>query len=378
VLSVPAYHHRAQLHIYLNWHDKIPDETLWRRLEQDESGTNSQLLLYNLPIVRHISLDAYCREPAHMHTETGFTMLTAMGEITRDVIETVADRPGDSPARRLTRQQTTASTIMSFLPRDPVETMLAGQCVIFDHLLRDGAHDTLRGQQQEIKLRARPQILATGKMFLAHLDRLAQMRTRLSDRFAVQPPVAQAASPAAEGSAQGDAASSADPDPTIPPDHAEPVAPASRAVTAGAASHTTVASPPDVGSPAQVEATVDVPVAGNAAAAAPPAEPAPRAHEDPPATTAATEPAVSQAVVAQTITHSPQPAAASQNGGPISYARPNGLPDRPKPALHLELRPGVGQCDAPAALHSSLGVSALTGPGGQTSPERQRSATVRA
>src|ERR1700692_1106351 len=112
-----------------------------------------------------------------MHTETGFTMLTAMGEITRAVIETVADRPGDSPARRLAppptppagrppRQQTTASTMMSFLPRDPVETMLAGQCVIFDHLLRDGAHDTLRGQQQDIKLRARPQILVAGKSFL--------------------------------------------------------------------------------------------------------------------------------------------------------------------------------------------------------------------
>src|SRR5580693_6673351 len=111
-----------------------------------------------------------------MHPDTALTMHSAMTEIAREVIETVADRPGDSPAKRIARQQMTAWSISSFEPRDPVETMLAGHCVIFDHLLRDGACDTLRGQQQDIKVRVRPQVLATGKMFLAHLDRFERLQ----------------------------------------------------------------------------------------------------------------------------------------------------------------------------------------------------------
>jgi hypothetical protein len=154
-----------------------------------------------------------------MQNETTFTMLTAMGEIVREVIETVADRPGDSPARRTARQQATASTMMAFGPADPVETMLAGQCVIFDHLLRDGAHDTLRGQQPEIKLRARAQILATGKMFLAQFARLEQIQTRAAARLAAQTPVASSAPDA------GAAAASVPADAVRQSAHANPAEP---------------------------------------------------------------------------------------------------------------------------------------------------------
>ena len=128
-----------------------------------------------------------------MDMDQTFTFQTAMGEICKDVIEAVAERPGDSEAKRYSRHQTTVYSMMSFMPRDPLETMLAGHCVIFDNLLRDGARDTLRGQPDLIKLRARPQLLASGKMFLADLDKFEHLRTRQHDKLSVQPPAREEA-----------------------------------------------------------------------------------------------------------------------------------------------------------------------------------------
>jgi hypothetical protein len=200
-----------------------------------------------------------------MNTDTGFTFQTAMSEITREVIETVADRPGDSPARRVARHQMTAWSILSFLPRDPVETMLAGQCVIFDHLLRDGVRDTLRGQHQDIKLRTRPQHVASAKMFLANLDKFEHMQTRLAAKLAGQPVEENAtvsgAAPASVPKAPLAAAASAEEG-----RHAAQTEPAKRAP---------VAAPTEAPGEAPGEAQ-----AGGAAAGAPAVEASPRAHQD--------------------------------------------------------------------------------------------------
>jgi hypothetical protein len=65
--------------------------------------------------------------------------------------------------------------------------MLAGQCVIYDAMLRDGARDLLRGQPEEIKLRGRPVNLASGRMFLTTVHTLLRMRDRAADKVATQP-----------------------------------------------------------------------------------------------------------------------------------------------------------------------------------------------
>src|ERR1700761_7440470 len=110
-----------------------------------------------------------------MDMASTFTFEAAMSEICRGVLEAV-DRPEDSAAARLRRQQTTIYSLLSFRPRDPVEAMLAGQCVIFDHLLRRGMRDLSRGPSESARQRAKPGILAAGKTFLAHLTRLDEMR----------------------------------------------------------------------------------------------------------------------------------------------------------------------------------------------------------
>jgi hypothetical protein len=111
---------------------------------------------------------------------------TAMTEISRDLIAAVAEHPGDSPARRLERQQAVADTMMSLEPQTPIETILAGHCLVFDHLILESAHHLLNCEEEKIRLRIRPQICASARMFLAELEKFEQRNTRSMVRLAAE------------------------------------------------------------------------------------------------------------------------------------------------------------------------------------------------
>jgi hypothetical protein len=113
-------------------------------------------------------------------------------ELILGIVDTVADIPGLTKEQRFLKRQTTVSSVMAFRPRDPLQIMLAGHCVIYDAMLRDGARDLLRGQPEDISLRTRPTNLASGRMFLTTLHALV----RLQDRETVQPGVTQPAAAA--------------------------------------------------------------------------------------------------------------------------------------------------------------------------------------
>ena len=91
-----------------------------------------------------------------MLPEPNFGYQQIVTEQIRGIIDTVADKPGLTPERRAAAQQTVVCSVMAYNPRDPVETMMAGHCIIYDHMLRDGARDMLRGQAEELKIKARP------------------------------------------------------------------------------------------------------------------------------------------------------------------------------------------------------------------------------
>jgi hypothetical protein len=67
---------------------------------------------------------------------------------------------------------------MAFLPRDAMETMVAGQCVMFDCLLRDATSDLLRSEAQPVKRRIRSQVIALGRSFLKQLEQLRLLQAR--------------------------------------------------------------------------------------------------------------------------------------------------------------------------------------------------------
>ena len=143
-----------------------------------------------------------------MTQAAAFTLEQMTAEVLRGIIETVGERADDTPARKSIRHATTVFSVMAFLPRDAVELMLAGQCVIFDHVLRDGARDLLRGQEEKVKSRVRPQLVSAGNAFLKHLDRATQLQKRPIEQIAALPhaeeePVpAEKAKPATQPRAQ--------------------------------------------------------------------------------------------------------------------------------------------------------------------------------
>ncbi len=92
----------------------------------------------------------------------GFEQLIT--ELLRGIADTVADRPGETEARRFARHQTAIFSVMAFMPRDGIETMLAGQCGMLDLLLRDATRDLLRSEPGLGKFRMRSQLTALGTM----------------------------------------------------------------------------------------------------------------------------------------------------------------------------------------------------------------------
>ncbi len=130
-----------------------------------------------------------------MTPDPGFGIEQCMTELIRGIIDTVADLPGLTPDQRFIKHQTAAFSLMAFHPRDAVETMLAGHCVIYDHLLRDGAHDLVRGPAEPSQLGARPGTLATGKMFLNTLNTLIRLQKRPAETISVIPATTAAAPP---------------------------------------------------------------------------------------------------------------------------------------------------------------------------------------
>jgi hypothetical protein len=148
-------------------------------------------------------------------------------ELIRGVLDTVADNPLHSPERRASVTQTVVSSLMSYNPRDPIETMLAGQCIVYDAVMRDGARDLLRGQAELLKLKARPGILAAGKIFLETTEMIVRMQGRAADQLSFARPLRAPAAPAETPAAQIDATSEgpaesgdAKSEVPTPPDHA--------------------------------------------------------------------------------------------------------------------------------------------------------------
>lgn len=120
-------------------------------------------------------------------SEFGFEQL--IPELLRGFADAVADRSGETEAQRFARYQTAIFSVMAFHPRDAAESMLAGQCVMFDHLLRDATHDLLRNETGPGKLRIRSQVTALGRLFLKQWEHWCQLRTRQEQQTAASPRV---------------------------------------------------------------------------------------------------------------------------------------------------------------------------------------------
>jgi hypothetical protein len=119
---------------------------------------------------------------------------------------------------------------MAFQPRDAIEAMLAGHCVMFHEMIVDSVHHTLHGEDDAARRPTRSSIVAMDKAFGNSLTRLERCQTRRAEaspeaqpahalvetgiadriqrhqsRSPVQQPAASAQAPASETIAVGEA-----------------------------------------------------------------------------------------------------------------------------------------------------------------------------
>ena len=113
-----------------------------------------------------------------MDTKPTFGPDNLLVHVVGDVANAVSGRAGESPSQRAARSRTAAATIMDFRPRDAVEAMIAGHCVIFHELIVDAVQVALRGEDASGRRVTHAGIVAMDRAFGANLTRLEHYRTR--------------------------------------------------------------------------------------------------------------------------------------------------------------------------------------------------------
>lgn len=116
--------------------------------------------------------------------EFGFTQLFT--HVVGEIAKAVSERGGETVQQQFARSQAAMHMIMSFLPRDVIEAMLAGHCVMLHETMTASVHDTLVGEQDAARRATRSNIVALNKEFnsnLGHLERY-QARPALGTRDA--------------------------------------------------------------------------------------------------------------------------------------------------------------------------------------------------
>src|ERR1700722_4540281 len=113
-----------------------------------------------------------------MDTQPAFGFQELLTHVVGDMARAVSERPGETRREHHARSQAAVHMIMGFLPRDVIEAILAGRCVMFHEMMTDSVRDTMRGEVDSTRRATRGTIAAMDKAFGANLTRLEHYRSR--------------------------------------------------------------------------------------------------------------------------------------------------------------------------------------------------------
>ena len=113
-----------------------------------------------------------------MDTQPAFGFQELLTHVVGDMARAVSERPGETRREHHARSQAAVHMIMGFLPRDVIEAILAGRCVMFHEMMTDSVRDTMRGEVDSTRRATRGTIAAMDKAFGANLTRLERYRAR--------------------------------------------------------------------------------------------------------------------------------------------------------------------------------------------------------
>jgi hypothetical protein len=113
-----------------------------------------------------------------MDTQPAFTVQDLLTYIIGEIANAVCQREGESQDQRAQRLQAAIHTMLAFSPRDPLEAILAGRCVMFHELTLDSIRGTLRGETEATRRATRSGIVGMDRAFGANLARLERRQNR--------------------------------------------------------------------------------------------------------------------------------------------------------------------------------------------------------
>jgi hypothetical protein len=108
--------------------------------------------------------------------EFGFNELFA--SVIGDIAKAVGERNGETAQQQFARSQAAVHMIMGFLPRDVIEALLAGHCVMLHETMLASVHDTLSGEADAMRRSTRSALIAMNKEFNANLGHLERYQAR--------------------------------------------------------------------------------------------------------------------------------------------------------------------------------------------------------
>ncbi len=115
-----------------------------------------------------------------MDQQPAFGFKELFHHVVGDMAKAISERAGESNTQQFARSQAAVHMIMGFLPRDVIEAMLAGHCVMFHELMIDTGHHTLCGEPNAQKRATRGNIVAMNKAFHDNLTLLDEYQARPS------------------------------------------------------------------------------------------------------------------------------------------------------------------------------------------------------
>ena len=86
-----------------------------------------------------------------MASTPGFGFNELFTHVVGEIAKAVCERSGETAQQQFARSQAAVHMILGFLPRDVIEALLAGHCVMLHETMLAGVHDTLLGEADAMR-----------------------------------------------------------------------------------------------------------------------------------------------------------------------------------------------------------------------------------
>ena len=113
-----------------------------------------------------------------METQAEFGFKELFAHVVGDMAKAVCERNGETRQHQFARSRAATHMIMGFLPRDVIEAMLAGRCVMLHEMIVDGVGKIMCPDEAARRPPTSAAIVSMDRAFGANLTRLERYQTR--------------------------------------------------------------------------------------------------------------------------------------------------------------------------------------------------------